>query len=389
MLTASALTRAKNCPSSLVLPRAENHNEWADAGHDEHEDWAAETLGGTLPEWVAGIVPAQPRVEVKVGYDVLARTGRIIGEGAGRDYGTPGPFEIVGSCDVAGLDGNTVVVIDWKTGFNDVEPAATNWQIWFYALALCKALNKDDARIHIVYTKTQRIDTHEISFLDLAEFGDSLLALQTMVAQRQEAKNRGEHLDTREGAWCRHCPAKSRCPSKVALLVQVAEKGLAVIGDTELTPERARAGYEQIVLIEQLVKDARARLNTYVDEHGAIDIGNGKRFGRYERRGNKKLDGIAARAAIRAVVGEKAEEFEAMAIELSTSQAAIERAAKALAEKRGATKLKKAIIDKIDELGGVSYASPSYPYGEFAASEEDEAPAVIDADSINALLESA
>ena len=150
MITASSLTRLRQCPSSAVLPRAENASIWADAGNEEHDrlarwvsdrdsDAISDIVDADLLARLPSLVPPGARAELKLAYDVVARTARIIGEGSGRAYGDPGPFEIVGSTDVGGEDGDAVVVIDWKTGFADVEPAATNDQLWFYATALCRA----------------------------------------------------------------------------------------------------------------------------------------------------------------------------------------------------------------------------------------------------------
>jgi Protein of unknown function (DUF2800) len=385
VITASSIARLRNCPSSAVMARAENHNEWADKGHEEHEELARL---GDLPINLAELLPPNARAEVKLGYDVASRVGRIIGEGSDRDYGTPGAFEIVGSCDVLGVDGDQVVVLDWKTGFNDVEPAASNGQLHFYALAAVRALGKTSARISIVYTKTGRVDSHELDALDLAEFAGELERLHVTVASRQAAKQRGEILDTKEGSWCRHCASKHVCASKNALLVQVATGGLAVVGDAELTPQRATAAYEQIVRVEQLVKDARKRLETYVDERGPIDLGNGRSYGRYSRPGNESLDGAVAVQAIREVVGESAKEFESIAIEHKTTKAAIARAAKAVATK-GHAKVAEAVVQRIRDLGG-SKREESYPIGEYVRERNEPATRPeVDIGAVNQLMQAA
>jgi hypothetical protein len=381
MITASALTRYRNCTASAVLPRAENHNVWADAGQEDHEVLA--DLGD--PEHpFAHLIPPGSRPEVKLAYDVASRTGRVIGEGAGRDYGTPGPFEIVGSCDVLGVESRRVVIIDWKTGHADVEPAATNAQLWFYALAACRALGKDEATVVIVYTQTSRVDQYEIDALELAQFASDLERLHVRVAALQEAKRRGEAMETREGSWCKHCSSKPYCPSKNALLVQVASGGLAIVGDSAMTAERAVAGYHQIVRVEALVKEARARLHAYVDENGPIAVGDGVKFGRDVRPGNERIEGAKAVVAIREVAGEVADEIMSEAVEYRTSKAALKRAAKAVGQPRLATQIEK----RIRELGGITRAAESYPYREYPASAEPEIPAV-DHDALNAALESA
>lgn len=376
--TMSALPRLLNCPGSAVLPRADTESVWADAGVAEHEELSDL---GSLPPELAKLIPDNALSEVKISYDVSTRVGRIIGHSPGRDYGDLGPFEIPGSIDVLGIDGDAVVILDWKTGYSDVEPAATNGQLWGYALAAARALGKDRAIVRIVYTKTKFVDEYHIDALELADFADRLEQLHLRVIELHS--KRAEHVPTKEGSHCKYCPSKHACPSKNALLVQLGSNGLAVIGDALMTPERALSAYQQFVQVEQLVKDARARLQSYVDSHGPIDLGNGKLYGRYERAGDERLDGTVAVQAIREVVGESHREFEAVAIDRRTSKAALTRAAKAIGEK---PKLATAVINKIRELGGATHAAPERPIGEFNGARHEAAPA-LDIEKVNRMLE--
>jgi len=378
MITASALSRLLNCPSSAVLPTAEAHSEWAELGQVAHDDLS--NVGDPDHEF-ARLLPPSARSEVKLAFDVATGQGRIVGEGVGRAYGDVGPFEILGSADVLGVDGDAVVVVDFKTGFSDVEPAATNPQLAFYALAACRALGKDRAIVRIVYTQSNRCDEAELDAIDLAAFAGKLAALHTTVAGRQAAKQQGEILPTREGAWCKWCNSKPFCPSKIALLVRLADPA-AVIGSLEMTPERAAAAHEQIVRVEQLLNDAKKRREQYVDEHGPIDLGGGRMFGRYVRNGNERLDGNVAVQAIAEIVGESAKEFERVAIERRTSKAAIERAAKSTSAPRGTTTK---LVKRIRELGGSTHAPDTMPLGEYVRGDAEEAPA-LDVAAVNAAL---
>lgn len=378
--TASSLSRALHCDGSIVLPRAENFSEWAEAGADEHEELAD---FASLPPAIAKHIPLRARSEVKLAFNVETGRGRVIGYGADRVYGELGPNEIAGSADVLGeADEDAIVICDFKTGYADVEPAATNPQLAFYALAAARALGKERAIVRVLYTKFNHCDEAQLDALDLADFAAQLRGLHQR-AKRLRAS--GETPATREGAWCKHCASKHVCPSKTGLLVQIAEKGLAVIGDATMTTERAAGAYEQIVRVEQLIKDARKRLETYVDENGPINLGGGRMYGRYVRNGNERLDGATAVRAIAEVVGESvAIEFETIAVERKTSKAAIERAAKQLATTKGTAGK---VIKRIRELGGTTNAPDSMPLGEYQI-DRDQAAALpaFDADAANKAL---
>lgn len=388
MLTASSLLRLLNCPGSEALVKAENASEWADAGRDEHEVLAQQVRTGTLPENLARFVPPGSRAELALCYDVALGVGRVIGEDIGRAYGEQGAFEVFGSADVVGMQDDAVVVRDWKTGYGAVEPAATNPQLAFGALAACRALGKQRAIVGIVFTKTGICDEAELDLLDLAAFANTLAGLHPRIAELKAARKRGEAVPTREGSWCRYCAAKHACPSKNALLVQLSGRGLTVVGDSVMTPEKAADAVRQFQHVEQLVKDAKARLTAYVDENGPIDLGNGKAYGRYIRQGDERLDGAVAAKAIAEVVGESAREFTAVALERKTSKAALTRAAKAIGAQ---PKLATAVVKRIRELGGATHAAPERPIGEFTIGKEQVAPPLeqAEAEEFDRLLESA
>jgi hypothetical protein len=353
-----------NCAGSVLLPRAENASQWADAGHDEHAEIADQHTAGTLPDWIARLIPAGARSELALAFDVATRQGRVIGENIGRAYGDVAPFEVVGSADMVGVDGDAVVVLDWKTGYLDVEPAATNPQMAFYALAACRAFGKDRAIVRLVYTKSNRVDEAELDALDLAAFADRLESLFRRVALAQSNRAAGAAVDTREGSWCRYCPSKAVCPSKVGLLAQIAAGGLATTTG-EMTPAVAARAYEQLVRIEQIVKEARARLLTFVEEQGSIDLGNGRAFGRYRAIGDRKIDVDKAEAVVRDMLGPEA--ARAM-IKRSTSQDAIKAAAKQYG-KRG----DQANVIKLLEAAGAIQRAETFPIGEYATDRHDAA----------------
>src|SRR5580704_11443141 len=167
-ISPSSLLRQLNCEGSLFLPRAENYSQAAEDGSAEHERLA--DFASLDPE-IAKHIPLHASSEVKLAYDVVTGKGRIIGYGADRRYGTLGPNEIAGTADVAAHeDDGCVVIRDFKTGYADVEPARSNPQLAFYALAYASAVGASFARVGIIYTKSMRLDVAELDALDLAAF---------------------------------------------------------------------------------------------------------------------------------------------------------------------------------------------------------------------------
>lgn len=365
MITISGLPRALNCDGSLVLPKAEVASEWADAGTDEHAELARKTLSRTLPLRLARIVPPSPRVEVTLAINIATGEARIVGEGGGRNY-TPDPLEVFGTADVIGVDRDTVIIIDWKTGYIEVDSAENNWQLWGYALAACRALGKSKARVYIAYTNIpgQPISEHELDWEDLASFALRIQDLVPREARLRHEYRAGVIPTTREGSWCRYCPSKHTCPAKQSLLALVANKGLPA--PAEMSKEQAAEAVRQVLRLDQLVKDAKARLNQYIDDNGPVDLGGGKAYGRGVRAGRRELDGAKTVQAIReSLPPDKAKEFEVLAVSYETSQAAIERAAKALGVGKSATAFKAQIMKRLEALDGITYGKESMPIGEF------------------------
>lgn len=338
--TASALARAFGCPGSFALARAEMESEWATLGHEEHEKLSDPD---NLDEKLSALIPPDSMAEVKLAYDVALRTGRIIGQGSDRNYGTLAPFEIAGSCDWLGRVDNCAVIVDWKTGWNEVEPASSNAQLWFYALAAARALGCDEAIVRIVYTRIGRVDEYTIDEIEMAGFANRMEAMFGEVARQQKK----DIPDTREGSWCKYCPSKVVCPTKVGMIRQFAATGddLVQIGRAPLTQQEAAEAYRKLVNVDGLVREAKQRLDKWVEENGPIDLGQGRAYGPFVKRGNEKLDARIVATAISETCGEMAQQVINDSMSWSVTKAALKRAAGSLDKK---------IIARARELGGVS-----------------------------------
>lgn len=279
---------------------------------------------------------------------------------SGRNYASANlsPFEIPGTADVIGTRNGRVIVIDWK--LYQADGAKESAQGWHYAIAACRALNLDEAEVHIVLTKGRSLSSCEIDALELAEFAERLREIHARVAAERAKVSFGVAPDTREGMWCKHCPAKSFCPSKTALIRSLSG---AQNSNTALTNAEAADGYRRLVQIKQLVKDAEKRLEAWVVENGSIDLGNGMAYGPFAKRGNERLDARTVIEAMKELFGDEAQAMIDRAIELSVTKAAIKRAVGSLDKK---------VIAKTREMGGVT-AEITQRIGEYMRGKEEEA----------------
>ena len=127
------------------------------------------------------------------------------------------PDKAGGSIDMLAVsdDKKTVMVLDYKFGFNQVEVEA-NDQLMFYAL--CADLDPltapmfeqaETLRLVIVQPKADG-PTESVYECPI----DSLDAFETRVIDAIELCEASDGTDTCAGDWCKYCPAEAICPSK-------------------------------------------------------------------------------------------------------------------------------------------------------------------------------
>jgi hypothetical protein len=232
MPSASSLDRADNCPPSHFLPRVMDVSSAAAllgiAVHDFIVCARAEGEGAALaaiPEDAEHRVfcenlrldrlPEGGHLEVAYAYDPRTGTARILGYNIGRRYKEHGlqAHEVPGTADLVGVAGDTVIVIDWKTGFYNLGPAKRAWQLRFLALCACRVLGLSKARISFWYLKESGDifeETAELDAFDLDDIADELVAL--LARLQAAAANAAPVPDVSRGPWCRFCESKDHCP---------------------------------------------------------------------------------------------------------------------------------------------------------------------------------
>lgn len=362
--TASGLTRALACPTSCVLPQVTAPSSpWAESGRAIHAYVESVVRGGT-PAEAAQRVPAELRdtalaldtdnwpVDLQAGwkpetavlYDMDADAAEIL-DAAARSYGHRGRNAVVGTADLVRVHDGVVYVIDVKTGRGWLPRPSESGQLRALALAFSRVYGVDSAEVgHL------RVDTNDgRAWLDL----DALDALELATVREQLLEAResveAERVAPKEGPWCRYCPAFPVCPAKAALVTEAMDTPV-------LDQSTAAAAWQRI-------KDTRAVLDRMEDSlkeyatREAISLPGGWVLAEVESV-RESLDGRKAHVAALEVLGPTAAE---VAVELTASKSSIEEACrkwvaaeKAAGRKATLSAAKRAVLDRLAQLGGVT-----------------------------------
>ena len=241
-ITASALERLWNCPTSAVLPASSRTLRVGKRGTDIHRHIQRVANGMPVASSLL-LVPADVRatcsgidfkrlwgdmdeVRSEVAYALNVRTDEVrkVGQNIDRAYPDLGADWIYGTLDLEGKRIDDVwVVPDVKTGFLKVEEPDENFQLGFggRVLSLLHGTDEIDARIlnirtdGSVYTQPGHYDR-----LELDEWGDRFIEVVDGVAAARlgsEPPNNSEPPKVSEGSWCRYCPALNSCPAKTTM----------------------------------------------------------------------------------------------------------------------------------------------------------------------------
>lgn len=125
--------------------------------------------------------------------------------------------DMFGTCDAVVITGNTMHVIDLKSGIGKVE-AQDNTQLMYYALgALLEVPNKsaiEQVAMHIVQPKLGAVDKWEVSVDHIYAWAQELKAAAVATEKHNAPVIPGEQCQ-----WCR---AKAICPAKWAIANEAA-----------------------------------------------------------------------------------------------------------------------------------------------------------------------
>lgn len=292
ILSASASHRWLACPGSIALSQGlpDTAGQSALEGTAMHEvaAWCL-TEGTDAAAYIGRLVKVDKgdSIEIKdhhaalvqtyvdVVRELVATTGGTLLVEQRVDYSAVlGVQDSFGTADALILAGDTLYVIDLKTGQKDVS-AEDNTQLQLYALGALEdfGLVADFTNAVLMISqpsKRSEPSSWEVSTADLAAFGVEASAVAQVAASLLHTKASAdeippEHLTPGE-EQCKYCKAKATCP---ALRRQISED---VFGEFDAldtadtpapidpaTPEALATTYTKLDLIEEWVKAMRER----------------------------------------------------------------------------------------------------------------------------------
>jgi len=294
-------------------PQSATHAVWLDGW------WVANKNHGWIAERAFAFSPS-------------TGLARMLPRSTHRDYSSVEGDEIPLTVDAFRVSDDSIEVVDWKTGAGfSVEPAATNWQLRTAAVALAAIFTKSSARVAIVKANGDRLyeDSATIDGLDLFT---SRMTLSQMVGSIAEAQPvAGPHC---RSGYCERfglCAATRVGAEMVASQRQPAFPLVSSAGEIQ-SAEHATWLYHLARALEATKSAVFAALTQYADGNGGIDVGGGKSWTRVEfERESIDLTVPGAVDALRSALGSHAD----VALEMSTSKAAIKEAARALKAAEG------------------------------------------------------
>ena len=366
--SASYLPRVVPCPASHALPQEpEEKGAAAHRGTAIHaylaavskvgRDAALEQVPAEYLEECEAIpverLPTNLAAEVTFALDLGAGTARELGRDLGRDYSGALSHELVGTADLVGIADDCVTVLDYKSGWSRQPPAGEHWQLLALAVAGARAYGVSNARVGIITLHDGRshYDMADLDALDLDAALDGLRAMAGRIDSARADVAAGRQPQTHPGAWCRYCPAWKSCPSQTALLRQVVAAPEAVERDVLalLTPETARLAYERIKQVSDVVRRVEQAVYAWA-ARTPIDLGDGTVLGPTQTQ-RESIDAEKALRVLEARLGPHIN----IAVERSTSKAAIKRAITALAKESGGkvAPLEREILEALRSAGAV------------------------------------
>ncbi len=289
------------------------------------------------------------RAEVPVAYAVTMTSARWCGERApGGRAVDEREGERSGAIDLIYRRAGRLVVRDWKSGprAREHRPADT---LQLLAYGAAAALASGDQAVTLELAHVDEFGVLVVAD-DLDAFTLDAAALRVAeryaeVARREALPNPGPHC------WECYCPILPVCPvtqKAIEAVHKVAEAPPMVVEFT--SPEHAASVRTRLKMVQKACDAIEEALKAYAS-HTPIPAGNGKVYGR--RVQNREVVDLTREGAMAVLEQHLGAPGLEIAVERSTSGAAIRRAAMGVAPKGKAAALERTLMGALREAGAL------------------------------------
>lgn len=292
MMSGSGMGRYLSCIGSCVLPRVDKEGTPANRGKAIHK-FIENVIEGMPRDAALEIVPEEYRVtcrsintellprgstEVTYVYDVQTGKANRIGRHVERKY-VVGDYEVPCTVDLETYSENGPYVVDFKTGFNPVEPADHNPQLLFSALCLSRITGASSIGAAIVYVHTDgelRWDRTVYDAITLDTFAARVRNQFFAAMDATKCYDETGEVITKIGKHCTYCESKRHC-------VSYERAANALISDAkESWAEKLRRQKSRRVLYleteraKAILEIAEEMIREDLRQNGEIDLGDGR-----------------------------------------------------------------------------------------------------------------
>ena len=161
-------------------------------------------------------------------------------------------------------------LIDFKSGFLDIEPPEGNYQMISYALMIYENFGMETIECHIVQPRHGEIK----SFTFTKAFLEALIPEMKKIIAEAEQPN----APITTGPWCYACFACMKCPAFAGAVVKVCE--IMFPDNVGIRPDEAveaaiKKALPFVKAFARTAKKVEELAKVWVDLHGPLDLGGG------------------------------------------------------------------------------------------------------------------
>ena len=255
-------------------------------------------------------------------------------------------------------EGSVLWVIDYKTGSDEnVDAIENNRQL--LAAALLAARYTDAATVLpaavLVRAGEGEWDTLEapVTVDELAWVEEEIRTVAAACTEQARLLEAGEPLALIEGNHCLYCPARDRCPAKVAMVRKVLGSDEAFDLAVPLSAADRTRLATMLPQLERWTVKAKALLRADVDLNGAIDLGDGRVWGPHVVMRDELDPGIGVHVLAKEIGEDKAHEALSITLTKRGAEEAIKAAHAEAGIKRKVGPTIRRVLARMHEAGAI------------------------------------